>query len=407
MKFAITKGKIITVNENEEIIENGTILIKDGKIESITDGTVPIPEGYEVIDAEGKVVLPGFIDTHTHQGLFDGSVGWAGFDGNEMTDPATAYVRALDAINPEDPGLVEARIGGVTTIQTGPGSGNVIGGTDTIIKTYCKSNIVDDLIVKTPSSMKAALGENPKNVYGSDKKLPSTRMGTAAVFRKAFVDAQNYAKKWQEYEKKKEKTEETNDIEKMPSEPERDLGKEALVKVLNREIPLNLHCHQLNDIINGIHLAEEFNLDLMLVHATEGHKAADYIAKKGIPISVGPSLVGFEKVELRNITFETPAILWKAGVQISIQSDSFTRLRYFQILPCMAIKEGLPENEALKAVTINAAKMLKVADRIGSIEPGKDADLVIWTEHPLKNFYAENQITLINGNIVYKKESSN
>ncbi|MHA1344766.1 MAG: amidohydrolase [Candidatus Heimdallarchaeaceae archaeon] len=405
MKFAIVKGKIFTVNENEEVIENGTILIKDGKIEAITDSTSSVPEGYEIIDAEGKVVLPGFIDTHTHQGLFDGSVGWAGFDGNEMTDPTTAYVRALDAINPEDPGLLEARIGGVTTIQTGPGSGNVIGGTDTVIKTYSKSNIVDDLIVKTPSSMKAALGENPKRVYGTEKKLPSTRMGTAAVFRKAFVDAQNYAKKWQEYEKKKAKAEETNDIEKMPSEPERDLGKEALVKVLKREIPVNLHAHQLNDIINGIHLAEEFNIDLMLVHATEGHKAAEYIAKKGIPVSVGPSLVGFEKVELRNISFETPAILWKAGVQISIQSDSFTRLRYFQILPCMAIKEGLPVNEALKAVTINAAKMLSVDARIGSIEPGKDADIVIWTEHPLENFYAENQITFINGEIVYKKES--
>ena len=407
MKFAIVKGKIFTVNENEEIIENGTILIKDGKIEAITDATSSVPEGYEIIDAEGKVVLPGFIDTHTHQGLFDGSVGWAGFDGNEMTDPTTAYVRALDAINPEDPGLLEARIGGVTTIQTGPGSGNVIGGTDTVIKTYSKSNIVDDLIVKTPSSMKAALGENPKRVYGTEKKLPSTRMGTAAVFRKAFVDAQNYANKWQEYEKKKAKAEETNDVEKMPSEPERDLGKEALVKVLNREIPLNLHAHQLNDIINGIHLAEEFNIDLMLVHATEGHKAADYIAKKGIPVSVGPSLVGFEKVELRNISFETPAKLWKAGVQISIQSDSFTRLRYFQILPCMAIKEGLPINEALKAVTINAAKMLNVEDRIGSIEPEKDADIVIWSDHPFENFYAKNQLTLINGDIVYKKEDGN
>ncbi len=404
MKFAIVKGKIITVNENEEVIENGTILIKDGKIEAITDGTAAIPEGYEVIDAEGKVVLPGFIDTHTHQGLFDGSVGWAGFDGNEMTDPATAYVRALDAINPEDPGLVEARIGGVTTIQTGPGSGNVIGGTDTIIKTYCKSNIVDDLIVKTPSSMKAALGENPKGVYGPDKKLPSTRMGTAAVFRKSFVDAQNYAKKLQEYERKKAKAEETNDMEKMPSEPERDLGKEALVKVLKREIPLNFHCHQANDIVTAIRLAEEFDIELMLIHATEGHKIADYIAKKDIPVSVGPSLVGFEKVELRNISFETPVKLWKAGVRISIQSDSFTRLRHFQILPCMAIKEGLPINEALKAITINAAKMIKVEDRLGSIETGKDADLVVWTEHPLENFYAENQITFINGEIAYKKE---
>ena len=190
----------------------------------------------------------------------------------------------------------------------------------------------------------------------------------------------------------------------MPSEPERDLGKEALVKVLNREIPLNFHCHQANDIVTAIRLAEEFDIELMLIHATEGHKIADYIAKKGVPVSVGPSLVGFEKVELRNISFETPVKLWKAGVRISIQSDSFTRLRHFQILPCMAIKEGLPINEALKAITINAAKMIKVEDRLGSIEPGKDADLVIWTEHPLENFYAENQITFINGEIAYKKE---
>lgn len=403
MKFAIIKGKIYTVDEVERVIESGTILINNGKIEAIRDG-IETPEGYEVVDAEGGCVLPGFIDSHTHQGLFDGSIGWAGLDGNEMTDPNTAHVRAIDAINPEDPGLVEARIGGVTTIQTGPGSGNVIGGTDTVIKTYCESNIIDDLIVKTPSSMKAALGENPKRVYGTDKKLPSTRMGTAAVFRQAFVEAQNYGKKWEEYELKQKQAEEKDVIDKIPSEPERDLKKEILLKVLKKEIPLNFHCHQKNDIITAIRLTEEFGINMMLVHATEGHKVADYIAKKNIPVSVGPSLVGFEKVELRNITFETPAKLWKAGVKISIQSDSFTRLRYFSVLPCMAIKEGLPVNEALKSITINAAEMIGVANRLGSLKEGKDADLVIWTDHPLKNFYAENKMTFIDGKIAYKKE---
>ena len=404
MNYAITNGKIYTVNKDEKIIEKGTILIKNGKIESISEGEATVPEGYEIIDASGNYVLPGFIDSHTHQGLFDGSIGWAGFDGNEMTDPNTAHVRALDAINPEDPGLEEARIGGVTTIQTGPGSGNVIGGTDTVIKTYCKSKIVDDLIVKTPSSMKAALGENPKRVYGTDKKIPSTRMGTAAVFRKAFVDAQNYGKKWDEYKLKKKQAEEKDEFDKIPSEPDRELNKEMLLKVLNKEIPLNFHCHQANDIVTAIRLAEEFDINLMLVHATEGHKIADYIAKKGIPVSVGPSLVGFEKVELRNISFETPKILWKAGVKISIQSDSFTRLKHFQILPCMAIKEGLPVNEALKAITINAAEMIGVNDRVGTLEVGKDADIVIWTEHPLENFYAKNKVTFIDGDIAYKKE---
>ena len=405
MNYAITNGKIYTLNKDEKIIDKGTILIKNGKIENISEGEISIPDGYEIINAEGKHVLPGFIDSHTHQGLFDGSIGWAGFDGNEMTDPNTAHVRALDAINPEDPGLEEARIGGVTTIQTGPGSGNVIGGSDTIIKTYCKSKILDDMIVKTPSSMKAALGENPKRVYGTDKKLPSTRMGTAAVFRKSFVDAQNYGKKWEEFKIKKKQAEEKGELDKIPAEPDRDLNNEMLLKVLNKEIPLNFHCHQANDIVTAIRLAEEFDIDLMLIHATEGHKIADYIAKKGVPVSVGPSLVGFEKVELRNISFETPAKLWKAGVKISIQSDSFTRLKHFQILPCMAIKEGLPVNEALKAITINAAEMIGVSDRVGSLEAGKDADIVIWTDHPLKNFYAENELTLIDGEIAYKKEN--
>ncbi|MCE7742487.1 MAG: amidohydrolase family protein [Candidatus Heimdallarchaeota archaeon] len=404
MNYAIKNGKIFTVDKNETVIEKGTILIKNGIIDGIVEGDIPVPEGYEVINADGMCVLPGFIDTHTHQGLFDGSVGWAGFDGNEMTDPTTAYVRALDAINPEDPGLEEARVGGVTTIQTGPGSGNVIGGTDTIIKTFSKNKILDEMIVKTPSSMKAALGENPKRVYGTDKKQPSTRMGTAAIFRKAFVDAQNYVDKWKEYEKKKKQAEDKKELDKVPSKPERDLGKEALVKVLNKEIPLNFHCHQANDIQTAIRLSEEFDIDLMLIHATEGHKIADYIAKKGVGVSVGPSLVGFEKVELRNISFETPAILWKAGVKISIQSDSFTRLKHFQVLPCMAIKYGLPINEALKAVTINAAEMIGISDRLGSLEKGKDADLVIWSKHPLEDFYAENQVTFINGEIAYKKE---
>ncbi|MCG3225982.1 MAG: amidohydrolase [Candidatus Heimdallarchaeota archaeon] len=401
MKFAVIGGKIYTVNKEEKVIEEGTILINNGKIEAVLEGK-ETPEGYEIIDVSNNYVLPGFIDTHTHQGLWDGTVGWAGYDGNEMTDPNTAQVRSIDAINPETPALEEAKIGGVTTIQTGPGSGNVIGGTNVIIKTWCKSKIIDDLIVKEPSSLKSALGENPKRAYGTEKKMPSTRMGTGAVFRQAFIDAQNYAKKWVEYEKKKKQAEETGEIDKIPAEPDRDLKKEVILKVLNNEIPLNMHCHQANDIVTAIRFKEEFGYDLMLVHATEGHKIADYISKKGIPCSLGPSLVGMEKVELRNISFETPFKLWKAGVKISIQSDSFTRLRHFQILPCMAVKEGLPINEALKAITINAAEMIGVDDRLGSLEAGKDADIVIWTNHPIENFYAENKIAFINGEIAYK-----
>lgn len=403
MKYAITHATLLTCNASDDILEDATLLLKDGKIEQIFTTSESIPEGYEIINGENKVVTPGLIDSHTHQGLFDGTVGSMGNDGNEMTNPATPMVRAIDGINSEDPGLKEAVIGGVTTIHTGPGSGNVIGGECALIKTWHPSRVIENYIIKSPSALKAALGENPKRVYGSDKKLPSTRMGIAAVFRKAFLDAQTYAKKWTEYTLKKKLAQKEEKLENIPAEPDRDLAKESLLKVLNKEIPINIHCHQHNDIVTAIRLCEEFNLKLMLIHATEGHKIADFIAQKKIPVSVGPSLVGFEKSELRHISFTTPAELWKAGVKISIQSDSFTRLRYFSILPCMAVKEGLPIKEGLRAVTINAAEMLGVADQIGSLEVGKDADIVVWSDHPIENFYAVNELVFVNGEIAYKK----
>ncbi|MHA1110124.1 MAG: amidohydrolase family protein [Promethearchaeota archaeon] len=400
MGYAIENGTIITCNKKFQVLKKGTILIKNGKIHDIYTEEKVIPEKYKRYDATGKVILPGFIDSHTHQGLWDGSIGQMGSDGNECTSPATPMVRAIDAINVETPAFKEAVKGGVTTIHTGPGSGNVIGGECIILKTYAKSSVIDDYIVKVPSALKAALGENPKRVYGSDKKLPSTRMGIAAVFRKAFIDAKTYQEKWLDYEKKIG----DDNVKDKPSIPERDIAKENLVKVLNKEIPINIHCHQANDIVTAIRLIEEFDLNAMLVHATEGEKIAEFIASKKIPVSIGPSLAGFEKPELRNISFTTPGVLHKAGVKISIQSDSFTRLRYFQILPCMAVKEGLPLKEAIKAITINAAEMIGVADKIGSIEKGKDADIVVWSDNPIENFYAENLWTLVNGETAYKKE---
>ena len=400
MDYAIENGTIITCDKKFRVIKKGTILVKNGKIYDIFTGEKTIPDKYDKYDASGKVVLPGWIDSHTHQGLWDGSIGQMGSDGNEMTNPATPMVRAIDAVNVESPAFQEAVKGGVTTIHTGPGSGNVIGGECVILKTYAKSKIIDDYIVKAPSALKAALGENPKRVYGADKKMPSTRMGIAAVFRKAFIDAMTYQTKWAEYERKMT----NNEVKDKPQPPERDIAKENIGKVLNREIPINIHCHQANDIVTAIRLIEEFNLDAMLVHATEGEKIAKFIASKKIPASIGPSLVGFEKPELRNISFTTPGVLHKAGVKISIQSDSFTRLRYFQILPCMAVKEGLPVKEAIKAITINAAEMIGVADKIGSIEKGKDADIVVWSDNPIENFYAENLWTLVNGETAYIKE---
>jgi imidazolonepropionase-like amidohydrolase len=400
MNYAIENGTIITCNKTFEIIKKGTILIKNGKIIDIFRGDKVISEEYERYDATSKTVLPGFIDSHTHQGLWDGTVGTMGYDGNEMTNPATPMIRAIDAINVDTPAFKEAVMGGVTSIQTGPGSGNVIGGECIIVKTFAKSKIIDDYVLKSPSALKAALGENPKRVYGTDKKLPSTRMGIAAVFRKEFIDAMNYQKKINDYKKKLNDPE----VKDKPQSPERDISKENLLKVLNKEIPINIHCHQANDIVTAIRLIEEFDLNAMLIHATEGEKIAEYLASKNIPASIGPSLVGFEKPEIRNISFTTPGVLQKAGVKIAIQSDSFTRLKYFQILPCMAVKEGLSVKEAIKAVTINAAEMIGVAERIGSIEIGKDADIVVWSDNPIENFYAENLWTLVNGETAYKKE---
>ncbi|MHA1475602.1 MAG: amidohydrolase family protein [Promethearchaeota archaeon] len=403
MAYAVKNGTLYTCDKSNTVIEHGTILIKDGKIESILDQNQPIPEGYEVIDAEGKIIIPGFVNTHTHEGIYDASFGDMGVDGNEATNPSTPMIRVIDAINIEHPNFVEGVKGGVTTINTGPGSANVIGGQFALLKTWANSKVVEDYIIRAPSAMKAALGENPKRVYGADKKTPGTRMGIAGVFRKTFVAAQAYETKWKDYEKKKKASEEKGELDKIPAEPDRDLDKEVILKVLNREIPIHIHCHLHSDIVTAIRLSEEFNLDLMIVHGTEGHKIADYLAKKEVPVSVGPSLVGFEKSELKDITFETPAILHKAGVKISIQSDTFPRLLYFQMLPCMAVKSGLPVDIALRAVTIDAAEMVGVGDRIGSLEPGKDADVVIWSDHPIKNFYANVEMTLVNGEIAYKK----
>ena len=403
MTFAIKNGKIYTCDPNDSILENGTILIADGNIKAVLAAGEAIPEGFEIIDVQGKTITPGFVNSHTHEGVYDGTVGEMGFDVNEMINPVTPMVRVIDAINTEDQALMEGVRGGVTTINTGPGSANVIGGQFALIKTYAKSKMVEDYIIKAPSAMKAALGENPKRVYGRDKKMPMTRMGIAAVFRKAFIEAKVYGNKWEEYYTKKKDAEEKKELDKMPSEPDRDLDKEMLLKVLKREIPIHIHCHQHNDITTAVRLAEEFNLDLMIVHCTEGHKIAEFLAEKKIPVSVGPSIVGFEKSELRDISFETPYKLHKAGVKFSIQSDTFPRLLYFQILPCMAVKNGLPIDVALRAVTINAAEMCGIGDRVGSIEVGKDADIVIWSDHPVANFYAENEMTFVNGEIAYKK----
>ncbi len=375
-------------------IKDGTILF-DSKIKDIGK-TVDIPKGTKIIDAEGKFVVPGFIDAHTHQGLFDGSIGWAGMDGNEMTNPITPEMRGIDSFNPDEPSLKEVLIGGVTCINTGPGSGNVISGQAVVIKPT-GAPTVDEMIVKAPSGLKVAFGENPKRVHGSEKRTPSTRMGVAALLRKALVDAINHKHELQVYMEKAEEAKKKG--ESPPTPPKRDLGLETIIRVINREIPIHAHAHRADDIATIIRIAKEFDIDVVLIHCTEGHKIPKLIAKSKFPAVIGPTMFWTSKPETRERGFKTAVNLNKAGVKVALQTDSLTPMNYFPLIPMNVIKEGMSREDALKCVTINPAEALRINDLVGSLEPGKDADIVIWSGDPF-DFYSKVEQVFINGNTI-------
>jgi len=389
--IAITKGTLYTITQGT--IEEGTLLLEGGKITALGKD-IPIPEGAQVIEARGKVVMPGLIDAHCHTGVFADGVGSPHSDGNEMTDPITPHVRALDALHPEDLAWADLRGAGVTAVLTGPGSGNVIGGQSICVKTAGKT--VTEMTLLEPAGVKMALGENPKRVYGDQKKTPSTRMGNAAILRQALVEAQNYLVKWERYEAKRDKGEEAEP-------PERDLKWEALGKVLRRELKARIHCHRADDILTAIRIAEEFDLDITIEHATEGYKVADILAQKSIPCVVGPILFSRTKYELRDMTPRNPGLLAKAGVKVAIQTDEVSAVKYLPINGALAVREGMPEEEALKAITINAAEIIGVAHRVGSLEVGKDADVVIFSGHPF-DYRTVAEVVIINGEVVYQRK---
>jgi imidazolonepropionase-like amidohydrolase len=402
--FAITNGTIWTITKGA--IEGGTVLIEDGKITAV-GVDIPIPQGAEIYDAAGKIVMPGLIDAHCHVGIFGDGIGWDHSDGNEMTDPITPHLRALDAVHPEDIAFKELLEAGVTTVLTGPGSGNLIGGQWICIKTIPTPNI-NEMILMDPAGMKMALGENPRRVYGQQKRIPSTRMGNAALLRSALVEAQNYQEKWEKYRKELEAyqakvAEEAGDAGdlKEPQTPERDLKLEALVKVLNRELKARVHAHRADDMLTAIRIADEFNLDLTLEHATEGYKIANLLAEKNIPVTVGPILFSRAKLELRQMTPKNPGILTNAGVKVAIQTDESSAVKYLTINAALAVREGMPEEEALKAITINAAEIIGVDDRIGSLEAGKDADIVVFNGHPF-DYQTVPELVMVNGVVEYQ-----
>ena len=363
-------GRVVPVEG--EPVEGGTILLRDGKIVAVERPGFAVPPGTEVIDATGKWVLPGFIDAHAHAGVAEEAEGWAGQDTNERTDPNAAHVRALDAINPADQGFRDAIGGGVLAVNVNPGSANPIGGQTVAIK--CWGRTVDEMVLRE-AGLKSALGENPKRVYGERNETPSTRLGTAAVIRGAFVAAQNYQAKLAA-SALKDSSERTV--------VDRDLKLEALSRVLRREIPWRQHCHRADDIATAMRMAREFGYDLVIDHGTEAYLLADQIAAAQIPVIIGPLFTSRSKVELRNRSLANPGRLAAAGVTIAITTDHPVVPIHFLIHQAtLAVKEGLDPVTALRAVTINPARIIGCADRIGSLSVGKDADLVIWSGDPL------------------------
>ena len=383
--LAITNGKILTMNLNGDTYAQGTILIEGKKIIDIGEALI-IPEDAKVIDAAGKFILPGFIDAHCHVGIMEEIFQIEGDDTNEMTDPITPHLRVIDGVNPEDEGFKDALAGGITTVVTSPGSANVIGGQMTALKTAGKT--VETMVLKELVGLKVAFGENPKRVYGNQKKMPATRMATAALLRETLVKAQNYRSKV---------------IKAIKSEEvfERDLKLEVLVKVLEREIPLRAHAHRADDIMTAIRIAEEFNIKLVIEHCTEGHKIAAILAQKRIPAIVGPLLTSRAKVELKDKTPKTAKILSEAGVQVGLMTDHpVIPIDYLSLCAGLAQREGLNEEEALKMITLYPAQILGLDAQIGSLEKGKDADVIIFDGPPLE-LQSHVIAVYINGEEVY------
>jgi imidazolonepropionase-like amidohydrolase len=383
--LAIINGRVLTMEGHDYL--RATILIKDGKIHKIGEN-IQIPSDAGVFDASGMVVMPGIIDAHTHVGAYEEAVGDMGEDENEMTDPATPHLRIIDAINPEDKAFEEARQSGITSVVVAPGSGNVIGGQVAAVKTWGK--VIDRMIIKNPVGIKVAFGENPKRVYGEQKKTPSTRMGTAAILRETLVKAQNYSNKLQRGIKDPEKI------------PERDLKLEALLPVLEGRIPLRAHAHRADDIMTALRIAREFNVGIVIEHCTEGHKVPTELAAAGVPAVVGPTLTSRSKIELKDKTFKTPAVLSSHGVRVALMTDHpVIPVQYLPLCAALAVKEGLSEEEALKCITINAARIAGIDDRVGSLAEGKDADIAVFDRSPLDP-QARLRLVLIDGQIVFQ-----
>lgn len=388
----IKNARIFTMTDTD--YDNGFVAVRGDKIAALgpMEDCPRATADDQVIDAAGMVLMPGLVDAHCHAGMVEDALGFEGDDSNEASDPVTPHLRAIDGINPFDRAFEEARQFGVTTVVTGPGSANVIGGQFTALKTWGRT--VDKMIVKDPCAMKIAFGENPKTVYNEKHQSPTTRMTTAAILREQLFKAREYLEAREEYEKDKE----DND------KPEFDMKLEALLPVIKRQLVVKAHAHRADDIVTAIRIAREFNLDMTIEHCTEGWLIPDVIREYGCDVVVGPLLTDRSKVELKNQSLKAPAILADHGIRVAIMTDHpCVPVQHLMLCAALCVREGMDSREALKAVTINAARACRIDDRVGSLEPGKDADMVLYTGHPF-DYMTKVYMTIINGKIVYTLE---
>lgn len=384
----IIKGKILTMAGKN--YDSGTIVIDQGKIIKIGDNISFLPnEDDTIINAKNLWVMPGLIDAHSHIGIMEQKMGVEGDDSNEETTPITPYLRAIDGINPLDPAFHNALQAGITSVMTGPGSSNLVGGQFAFIKTHGRN--ISEMIVKAPAAIKVSFGENTKRVYKEKKMAPSTRMAMASMLREELFRAVNY-------KRIKEKAEKANE------DFELEYKLEPWLPVLAGEIPLKAHAHRTDDIHTAIRIAKEFNLKLTLDHCSEGHIIADDIKESGFDAIIGPDLASRNKLECQNADFKTSGILSKLGVTVAITTDHpVSLIQYLPLCAGLAAKKGLGIEEGLKAITINPAKICGVDSSVGSLEPGKDADIAIFTGNPMEVF-TETMHTIVNGIVVYTAE---
>lgn len=382
MRFAIVKGRVLTMSKTgPKVIQGGTILVKNGIIEELLQEKEKVPPEYRRIDAKGCFVLPGFVEAHCHMGITEEKKGMEGDDCNEGVDPITPSLRAIDAINPMDDAFHNALKAGITTAMVGPGSANVVGGQFAVIHNH--GRCIDEMVMRFPAAVKVAFGENPKVNYSGMGKSPSTRMAISAMLRKELLAAKQY-------------------LSKDSREKETDLRYEAYRPVFEKKIPLKAHVHRADDILTAIRIAKEFDLDMTLDHCSEGHLILDEIKKSGFPAIVGPDLSSRNKIEVQNMAFKTAGILSKSGILTAITTDHPVSI--IQTLPLcasLAVKEGMEMEDALRSITIHAAKICRVDDKIGSLDKGKYADITIFDRHPL-DVFAKTMCTMIQGEIVYR-----